>query len=99
MPILPSQNYRKWIQESPRLVSEQIDLGSNWTLNHLSISKYRLSWIENTGELYAVNLYTADEFILIATIPTEPELDRILSDWTDITPHLEQMIAIIHSRL
>jgi hypothetical protein len=68
-----------------------------WTIHSSSRSypHWRCSWIESTGELYAVRLDgdELDAFILIANFPDEEAVELALEGWTDIAPNLPALIA------
>lgn len=51
-----TKDYKKWIAVKRRKLSPELDFGVNWY--HASPRewpKWRISWIEKTGELYATN--------------------------------------------
>ena len=60
------RGYAVWIAEPARKRSAELDSGGHWKLHgvHTEHQTWRVSWIVDTGELYAVD-DRADEFILL----------------------------------
>ncbi len=89
--------YQQWAADPRRARSGEHDFGAWWTIggNPRSYPRYRLSWIEDTGELYAVchDGGKPDRFILIARFPDAESVERALEGWTDITPNLPAIMA------
>ena len=69
-----------------RRTSDEVDLGATWR-SAGSDDAWRLAWLRDTGELY---LFTAagypgpsQQVRVLAVVPTEPELDRLLGGWRE----------------
>jgi hypothetical protein len=88
--------FQAWANAPERKRSGEHDYGAWWTLdgNPRAWPHWRVSWIEDTGELYAVceDGVHPDKFILIAVIATEKEVECALANWTDIAPNLPALI-------
>ena len=85
--------FEAWIKRLDRDRSGEHDFGVQWTVDGAPASWpcWRCSWIESTGELYAVLF--PDRFILIANFPDEVSVEEALEGWTDISPNLPALIA------
>jgi hypothetical protein len=70
--------------DSARLHSPELDLGLHW--RHRG-SLYRAAWIEDTGEVYLVQLGAPEEggghVELLAAGLARPELEAALSGWRE----------------
>ena len=77
-----------------RLRNEECDYGAHWRLEGWQ-SRSRVSYVRNTGEVYAVNQgHTTGPVFILASVPPDPvpdsdrrslfyaTLERILEDWT-----------------
>lgn len=81
------KGYKEWISTPERKRSPEVDFGCWWTLN---IGKddirrppfWRVSWIKDTGELYAVNL-SQDTFFVIATISGREHVEDLMDGWAE----------------
>lgn len=77
--------YRDWIaMDKRRMASKEIDYGLYWTRtgSEREFPRWRVSWIETTGELYAAQP-TKDRFILLGTIPLRDRLDVLMEGWAE----------------
>ena len=77
------KGYKEWIGEEKRERSGEIDYGVWWGLYEKKFPFWRVSWIRNTGELYAVNLATYDEYIILGHYETEEEVERRMKGWAE----------------
>lgn len=78
------KGYKKFIENRRRHGSKEVDFGFNWKLRTgQRYPLWRLSWIENTGELYAVNMKNLDDFIVIGKFNSLEDVENFLSGWTD----------------
>ena len=72
--------YDVWMHESRRAESTEVHYGAWWTMNG---THWRVSWIEGTGELYAMELGASDRFILIGKFETKKEIQQKMRGWFD----------------
>ena len=90
------RGFQKFIHAPKRERSGEHDFGSHWkwrtgnTPLHL-LPSARISWIEDTGELYAVifdfNLSEPDRYILIGIYPKEEQVEFAMRDWATVHDH------------
>lgn len=70
----------EFYDEDPRRRSSpEVDFGVMW-IDSAPYPKHRVSWIEATGEVYAMNL-TTSEIDLIGTLPTRGDVEAALDGW------------------
>ena len=74
------KGYKEWIEK--RAKSGEIDYGVWWGLYDRKFPFWRVSWIRNTGELYAVSPAT-DEYIILGRYETEAEVERRMEGWAE----------------
>jgi hypothetical protein len=76
--------FKEWIEIKKRACSPEVDFGVWWTMtgNEREFPRWRLSWIENTGELYACQP-AKDRFIKLGIIPDRDRLNSLLAGWSD----------------
>jgi len=67
--------YKQWIETPERKFSREIDFGCWWGLHQRKYPWWRVSWIERTGELYAVNLSNLNEYIILDNFKTKEEVE------------------------
>ena len=102
-------DYKNWIEELTRAKSGEVDFGVNWTLNgRAAYSRaelegnreqlWRVSWIENTGELYAVEAGPG-RFVLLAKLDIREEVEKALSGWAKWQSVIYQNIAALELSL
>lgn len=71
----------KWLAVPMRQQSREVDFGSNWNYQPMhSPFTWRLSWICDTGELYAIQHHT-NLLIVIATIHGRVLVESALDGW------------------
>jgi len=78
--------YQDWSNTPARLRSGELDFGCHWRLNSQAFPVWRVSWIEDTGELYALELAgigLEDRFIVIGRFPDEEAVELAMSGWAD----------------
>jgi len=82
------KGYKSWIQDTDaRRLSPEFDYGGWWTFGGTNeFDRWRVSWIESTGELYAAN-ERKDEYILLAKTGSGREqeryVDNLLEGWAN----------------
>ena len=79
-----------YAENEERRRSGEADYGVWWTeLNH-NWPKWRVSYIQKTGEVYAVQLSAGSQVKLLGVLPPDDAsiyyqtLDRILEGWADV---------------
>ncbi len=78
--------YQDWSNTPARLRSGELDFGCHWRLNSQAFPTWRVSWIEETGELYALELAgigLEDRFIVIGRFPDEEDVELAMNSWAD----------------
>ena len=84
--------YKTWIAEQQRTRSPELDFGVWWRLIN-EWPHWRVSWIEDTGELYAVELiHQPDRYIVIAHFKTEEEVEAAMRGWAKGDHDLQTLI-------
>lgn len=73
------KGYAAWMLEKDRAVSKKIEFGTWWRLKTMY---WRVSWIETTGELYAVERPPSDRFVLLAHLGKK-EVNELMRKWMD----------------
>lgn len=79
-------DYAVWENDSRRSESPEMDFGVHWQLNPTSSCPlWWVSWIETTGELYAVEIHTFPErrFLSLGSFPSLEEVRYSLAKWSD----------------
>lgn len=101
-------DYQAWAEQPERKRSPESDYGSWWTLrgdnNYPQFPRWRVSWIEKTGELYAVELGQEKEhrYIVFGVVAYERIADFLMQGWADpdsaIFHNLEALFQQINDR-
>ncbi|HZQ10374.1 MAG TPA: hypothetical protein VFD70_27595 [Anaerolineae bacterium] len=78
-PVKIVPGYTTWIHQSARAASKQIVFGTWWRLD---ATYWRVSWIEATGELYAVELSPSDQFVVLDHL-AKKEFNELMRRWYD----------------
>ena len=77
--------------------SPEVDFGVMWRDGFAPWPFYRVSWIEATGEFYALTLSGRGGTVeLLGAVPTREEADKVLDGWAYVEP---QDIAWVRNRL
>lgn len=85
--MLLRADYHSWAEDAERKASPEVDFGANWRLRSTSWPVWRVSWIEATGELYAVELLpspTDRRFLVLGEIHGRRAVETALTGWTEI---------------
>ena len=80
------EGYRAWADDPRRKASKEVDFGVHWTLDG-HWPTWRVSWIEETGELYARELDGGDRYILLGVFPKREEVETFMEGWAE-GPHI-----------
>ncbi len=99
--IVILKNYKEWIEKPQRKFSGELDFGVHWemAMKRKGFPTWRVSWIEKTGELYAVRLDTLDEFFILGKYPTREEVENAMSGWADMSSPKYMSIPLFFSVL
>ncbi len=97
-------DYEKWIKEPTRAKSGEVDFGANWLLHgqdqQPQFPRWRVSWIADTGELYAVELTRSmDRFIPLSTISDRSSVENALDGWATYGYAIYQNIAALLAQI
>lgn len=85
--MLLRADYLNWADNAERKASSEVDFGANWRLRSTPWPVWRVSWIEATGELYAVELLptsTDRRFVVLGEIHSRRAVETALTGWTEI---------------
>jgi hypothetical protein len=78
----PLLGYGGWKNDPFRSGSKETDLGCWWTYLDRRRPRWRVSWIERTGELYAVQVAIPHMFIELGVF-TREEIEEKMKGWAD----------------
>jgi hypothetical protein len=74
------KGYAEWMQVLDRTASKKIEFGDWWRLN---TTYWRVSWLEATGELYAVEQRpVTDRFVMLSVLDKKQVTD-LMRKWFD----------------
>lgn len=92
--------YDRFINEKIRKESLEVDFGVWWGLTERSSfnDKWRVSWIENTGELYAC-CERKNIAIVLGIFKTRKEVEERMKGWSDEKQVLKDFFNIPESIL
>ncbi|ADR37716.1 hypothetical protein Ocepr_2268 (plasmid) [Oceanithermus profundus DSM 14977] len=88
-------DYTTFIERPDRKISREIDFGVHWRmLDDRSPSPWRVSWIERTGELYAVEVAPLGHrrAILLGQYAERDEVEALLDGWAERPMRIGPMI-------
>lgn len=73
------------LEDPRRKRSVEVDFGVHWRPNRPRVGgeTWRISWIEDTGELYAIQLVPEGKLLLLTVVPTREEVERLLEGWAE----------------
>ena len=78
-------SYQEFMKDPSRKRSPEVDFGAHWRLAHDPGGyPWRVSWIERTGELYAVELGSPERdrrVIVLGHYPNLEEVEAALEGW------------------
>ena len=76
-------NIELFYQENPeRKKSKEVDFGVSWK-SIQNKDPHRISWVEQTGEFYVVNLRTREVQVANLKAKTRKEAEEIMNNWTE----------------
>lgn len=67
--------------------SGEVDYGVQWVEARTTWPNYRVSWIENTGEIYAVKLTDHTPVEILGWAASRDEAERLLDGWAEQFPN------------
>ncbi len=78
-------NHAAFYDNEKRKRSPEIDFGVWWTDERTSWpwSRYRVTWIEETGEVYCVSAERNPLYLVFGVLPTREEVERVLDGWAE----------------
>jgi hypothetical protein len=93
-------DYPKWAENPDRKSSREVDFGAWWTLHgqENEFPRWRVSWIVNTGELYAVQHQTK-RFILLGISASQKEVEAAMDGWADPESPIYHNLTALAERL
>lgn len=79
-----TRNYTEFIKEPTRARSREVDFGVWWSDRigpdgNRKGPFWRVSWLEATGELYAVSMGT--KLVILGTYPDRMEVEKAMRGW------------------
>ncbi len=74
-----ASGYAAWALESPRAASKKIEFGNWWRLD---VTYWRVCWIEETGELCAVERKPSDRYVVLSCLEKK-EVTELMKKWFD----------------
>jgi hypothetical protein len=103
MRALPASDYQSldafYFEDPIRAASREVDYGVDWHDDGRPWPRYRVSWLEATGELVAVTLAGTCAVRVLAILPADEHaraaddhramrahVDRLLDGWQDAQP-------------
>lgn len=78
-----------YAEDTRRRFSGEVDYGVMWTDGEMNWPQYRVTWVEQTGEFYAIRLggVNAGEVELLGKIQAGREgAERALKGWAEVEP-------------
>ena len=85
--------YEEWAADPRRAKSPEVDFGVHWyeeraVRGGVFWPTWRISWIQNTGELYAVEQASSSperprRFVVLGVFPTREEVERFMEGWAE----------------
>ena len=90
MAVLPQMfqqyrnNYHPWIDAPKRDLSPEIDFGVWWKLESGDPSRWRVSWVADTGELYAKDQSPESNcFLFLGHFPGRKAIEQRMIGWAE----------------
>lgn len=82
-----AEQYAEWAAAPERARSGEVDFGVMWTLGAVSWPQWRVSWIKDTGELYAKELGGQERFAVLGHVSTRAEVEQAMTGWAEYGGH------------
>jgi len=77
--------YTEFYKDEKRQHSRELDFGAQWR-DGVIWPTYRVTWIENTGEVYAIPLTNdnqKEKVEILAVVESEEKIEEYLKGWAD----------------
>jgi len=74
-----ARGYAAWMGLMERTPSKKVEFGTWW---RLGARYWRVSWIEATGELYAVEAKPSDRFVVLSSMGKK-QVNDLMRKWMD----------------
>jgi hypothetical protein len=71
--------YTVWSRDSQRAASKKLEFGNWWRLD---ATFWQVTWLEATGELYAVEGKPSDRYIVLCRLEKK-EVIQVMKNWFD----------------
>jgi hypothetical protein len=81
-PVRVVKGYQTWMEMPARAESPELDFGIWWVKQGTRYPRWRVSWIEDTGELYAKALDNSDLFVIMGYFPSEQDVKAHMDGWS-----------------
>lgn len=78
--------YDTWAGDPRRARSGEVDFGVFWTMPGQRWPHWRVSWIADTGELYAKELDGKGRYAVLGVWPTRDAIETYMQGWADALP-------------
>jgi hypothetical protein len=78
MTIHITSGYSTWIRQPLREKSGEVNFGAWWELEG---ARWRVSWIEATGELYAAEVGVTDRFVVLGRFENKKDINQKMQHW------------------
>jgi len=78
------KNVKEFYKNRKRETSGELDFGCWWISRIAPGHTFRISWIENTGEFYAIDLMTNEIYLFDITCNTREEAEAHMEGWAEI---------------
>jgi hypothetical protein len=94
------KDYKQWIGIPKRARSGEVDYGVWWTLagSEREFPRWRVSWIENTGELYACQT-AKDKLIVLGVILERQAVGQVLEGWSNSESEIYHNLKALARRI
>lgn len=98
--------YQQWFNAPERKASVEVDCGTWWNLDgdaqaQPTDARWRVSWIVDTSELYAVELRGArpDRYLLLGYFNDEASMEAALAGWENPESVIYHNLSALAARL
>jgi len=98
--LIIQDHYTRWIEAHKLERSGEVDYGVWWTQtgSEREFPRWRLSWIKDTGELYACQP-GKDRLIVLGVFPDRKTVERVLAGWSDSESEIYHNLKALARRI
>ena len=89
--------YEEWIDKPIRSKSGEVDFGVLWRLAGANFPLWRVSWIANTGELYAKD-ETTDRYVVLGHYETREQVEELMTGYAKRQRALTDWALVLRMR-